>query len=180
MDVLKPLLAAIAGGVVTAILSLLVARAKSRPDIRGWRHLKPSPMHWTGIGLGDGLCLLMVYIRLFVGSSRADAETQMTILTWLIILFGFLTIATAIAMHALQRRSVRWRGTSLSFTRGSVTEQRKFDEVQQVRVNPLGQAVVFFADGSFLRIDPHASGASELLELLEERNARSDNSISPE
>ncbi len=104
----------------------------------------------------------------------------MKILTWLVILFGLLTIVTAIAMHALQRRSVRWRGTSLSFTRGSVTELRKFDEVQQVRVNLLGQAVVFFADGSFLRIDPHASGASELLELLEERNARSDNRISPE
>ena len=180
MDLLKALLAAIAGGVVTSILSLLVARARSRPDMRGWRHLKPSAMHWTGIGLGGGLCLLMVYVRLFVGSSRADAQTQMTILTWLIIFFGLLTIVTAIAMHAIQRRSVRWRGTSLSFTRGSVTEQRNFDEVQQVRVNPLGQAVVSFTDRSFLRIDPHASGASELLELLDERNARSGNRRSPE
>jgi hypothetical protein len=179
VDLVKALLAAIAGGVATSVLSLLVARAKSPPDLRGWRHLKPSAMHWTAIGLGGGLCLLLVYVRLFVGSSRADAETQMTILTWLIIVFGLLTIATAISMHALQRRGVRWRGTRLSFTGSSGDEQRSFDDVQQVRVNLLGQAVLVFADGSFLRIDPYASGASELLDLLEDRNAQSGNRISP-
>jgi hypothetical protein len=180
VDLVQALLAAIVGGVATSVLSLLVARAKSPPDIRGWRHLKPSAMHWTGIGLGGGLCLLMAYVRLFVGSSRADAETQMTILTWLIIVFGLLTIATAIAMHALQRRGVRWRETSLSFTGSSGTEQRSFDDVKQVRVNLLGQVVLVFADGSFLRIDPNASGASELLDLLEERNGRSRYRISAE
>jgi hypothetical protein len=180
VDLVQALLAAIVGGVATSVLSLLVARAKSPPDIRGWRHLKPSAMHWTGIGLGGGLCLLMAYVRLFVGSSRADAETQMTILTWLIIVFGLLTIATAIAMHALQRRGVRWRETSLSFTGSSGTEQRSFDDVKQVRVNLLGQVVLVFTDGSFLRIDPNASGASELLDLLEERNGRSRYRISAE
>ncbi len=179
MDLVKALLAAIAGGVATSVLSLLVARAKSPPDLRGWRHLKPSAMHWTAIGLGGGLCLLLVYVRLFVGSSRADAETQMTILTWLIIVFGLLTIATAISMHAIRRRGVRWRGTRLSFTGSSGNEQRSFDDVQQVCVNLLGQAVLVFADGSFLRIDPNASGASELLDLLEDRNAQSGKRISP-
>ena len=179
VDLVKALLAAIAGGVATSILSLLVARAKSPSDMRGWRHLKPSAMHWTGIGLGGGLCLLMAYVRLFIGSSRADAEKQMTILTWLIIVFGLLTIATAIAMHSIKRRGVRWRGTSLLFTGSSGTEQRNFDEVQQVRVNLIGQAVLVFADGSFLRIDPNASGASELLDLLEDRNAQSGKRISP-
>lgn len=179
MDLVKALLAAIAGGVATSVLSLLVARAKSPPDLRGWRHLKPSAMHWTAIGLGGGLCLLLVYVRLFVGSSRADAETQMTILTWLIIVFGLLTIATAISMHAIRRRGVRWRGTRLSFTGSSGNEQRSFEDVQQVCVNLLGQAVLVFADGSFLRIDPNASGASELLDLLEDRNAQSGKRISP-
>jgi small-conductance mechanosensitive channel len=176
VDLVKTLLAGIAGGVVTIIISLLVARAKSQPDTRGWRRLKPSAMHWTGIGLGSGLCLLMVYVRLFVGSSRADANTQMTILTWLIIVFGLLTIATAIAIHAIWRRDVRWRGRSVSYTRRSRTESRNFDEVEQVRINLLGQAVLVFADGSLLRIDPHASGASELLERLEERHANSSKS----
>ncbi|MCX7328441.1 MAG: hypothetical protein NTW00_10070 [Hyphomicrobiales bacterium] len=179
MDLAKALMAAVACGIATLFLSLLVARAKSPPDMGGWRHLKPSAMHWAAIGLGSGLCLLMTYVRLFVGSSRADAESQMMILTWLIIVFGLLTIATAIAMHAMQRRGVRWRGTRLSFTGSSGTEQRSFDDVQQVRFSLLGQAVLVFADGSFLRIDPNAAGASELLDLLEERNGRSRYRNSP-
>ncbi len=169
MDLLTALMALIAGGIATSVLTLVVASAKAPPDVRGWRHLKPGAMHWTGIGLGAGLCLMMVYVRLFVGSSRADAEAQMTILTWLIVVFGLLTIATAIAAQAIQRSAVRWRGTKLAFTGRSGTEQRSFGEVDQVRDNILGQAVLTFADGSILRIDPYATGAGELLDLLAKR-----------
>lgn len=163
----KPFLIFLAGAVVTAVLSLVAARAKAPPDSKGWRHLKPGAMHWTAIGLGGGLSILMAYVRVFVGSSRADGETQMTILTGLAIVFGLLTLATAISVHALLRRAVRWRGTTLAFTGKAGVEKRAFNEIGHVNANAAGQVVLTFMDGTFLRIDPYATGASELLELLE-------------
>ena len=64
---------------------------KAPPDKTGWRSIKPSAMHWTGVLLGTGL-VLMNYVRVFVGSSRADAESRMNILTRLIVAFALGTI----------------------------------------------------------------------------------------
>lgn len=167
MDLVKAVLIMIAAGVSAAILSLVVVRSRAAADRRGWRYLRPGVMHWSAIGLGSGLCLLMVYVRLFVGSSRSDAETQMTILSGLIVAFGLLTLATVIAVHGLWRSDVRWRGQTLAYRGRSGIEVRRFEEVASVRLSPLGQAVLGFADGTSLRIDLQARGTDELLQLLQ-------------
>ena len=167
MDLVEACLALVAAGIATAVLSLMVARSRAPADLRGWRYLRPGAMHWSAIGLGSGLCLLMVYVRLFVGSSRADAQTQMTILTGLILVFGLLTLATVIAVHGLWQRDVRWRGRRLAYRGRSGIEVRRFEEVVSVRLSSLGQAVLAFVDGKSLRIDLQATGTDELLELLQ-------------
>ena len=85
-DWVRPLVSGLVGAVVVFVLSMLATRAPE--DKSGWRRIVPSPMHWTGVGLGTAMVLLMAYVRLFVGSSRADAERQMAILSWLIAAFG--------------------------------------------------------------------------------------------
>ncbi len=71
----RQLLIMVSAGLVVAGLGWLGHRAPERRH--GWRQLEPSAMHWTGLVLGVGLVLLFLYVRLFVGSSRPDAEHQM-------------------------------------------------------------------------------------------------------
>ena len=171
VDWLRPIISGLVAAVVVAVLAALAGRAP--PDKTGWRRIVPSGMHWTGIALGGGLVLLMSYVRLFVGSSRADAESQMTILTWLIVGLAAATIATALSMAAIRRRAVRWRGARLIYRRGGQEHEADPAAVTSIRNNLLGQTVLGFADGSVLRLDPYARGARELLEAAEERLSRS-------
>jgi hypothetical protein len=170
MDLTRAIIIGLVSGAVVLALSLVGRRAPV--DQQGWRHVKPGALHWTGIGLGLALCLLMSWIRLFVGSSRADGETQMTILTGLIIAFASLTIATALAVHALRRRDVRYRGQRLSFQGPDGRETREISRILAVRHTLWGQAVLSFDDGTILRLDPNASGAQDLLDRISEGQGR--------
>jgi hypothetical protein len=67
-------LAVIVALVVVGALSSLSRRASVRRD--GWRTLEPGALQWAGLVLGGGLFLVCLYVRLFVGSSRADAKHQ--------------------------------------------------------------------------------------------------------
>ena len=170
MDVTRPLIAGLVAAVTVAVLVALAGKAP--PDKAGWRRIAPSPMHWTGIVLGTGLVLLMAYVRLFVGSSRADAESQMNILTWMIAAFAMGTIAVALSMAAIRRRAIRWRGGRIVYRRGGVDHEADLAAVTAIRNNAVGQVVLSFADGSALRVDPYARGARELIESVEERMSK--------
>jgi hypothetical protein len=151
---------------------VLAAFAGKAPEDRaGWRRVVPAPMHWIGLALGTGLVLLMVYIRLFVGSRRADAASQMTILTWLVAGFAVGTIILALSVAAIRRRAVRWRGGRVVWRRGGREVEADLASLDAVGRDWLGYAVLHFADGKAVRLDPYARGASELLEAAAERLA---------
>lgn len=82
---------------------------------------------------------------------------RITILSGLTVVFGLLTLATGIALHRLWRCDVRWRGQTLAYRGRSGIEVRRFEEVASVRLNPMGQAVLGFVDGTSLRIDLQAT-----------------------
>lgn len=170
MDWLRPIIIGLVAAAMVTVLAALAVRAS--PDKAGWRRITPSAIHWTGILLGGGFVLLMIYVRLFVGSSRADAESQMTILTWLIALLGAGTIAVLLSMAAIVRQAVRWRGARLLYRRGGEEREADLATVRAIRNNWLGQAELHFASGRVLRLDPNARGARELIEAAEERMAR--------
>jgi hypothetical protein len=170
LDALRTIVAGLAATVVVAVLAALAGKAP--PDKTGWRSIQPSSMHWTGVTLGTGLVLLMAYVRLFVGSSRPDAESQMNILTWLIAAFALGTIAVALSMAAIRRQGLRWRGSRLVFHRGGREHEADLDAVTGLRTNALGQAMLSFGDGTTLRLDPYARGAAQLIEAVEQRLAR--------
>ncbi|MEM8696344.1 MAG: hypothetical protein AAGE05_10025 [Pseudomonadota bacterium] len=170
MDSGRLLVVMVTAAAATAILSLLASRA--RPGPRGWRQLRPSAMHWTGMGLGGALLGLFAYVRLFVGSTRADAATQMTILTGLILAFGLMTMATALSIHQIRRRSVSWRGDVIRFRGPGGPEERRTGDVRHIGRSMLGHIVLTFDDNVRLRIDAYATGAAELIERVAKTGAR--------
>jgi succinate dehydrogenase hydrophobic anchor subunit len=153
----------LAAGVV-AVLGLL--GIQSKPDQQGWRTIKASATHWTAVWLGAPLTGLFAYVWLFVDSSRTDAERQMTILFWLIIAFGLATIIVGVTMVMIARRSVRWRGKTIIFTKDSQAEKRGFEDIAELRSTLWGRVDMQFRDGSTLWLDPHAKGAPELIDAI--------------
>ena len=164
---MRPVLSGLFAGAPVAALSALAVRAP--PDRAGWRRIAPGPMHWIGLGLGAGLVPLMVYVRLFVGSKRADAATQMEILTWLIVAFALGTVVLALSIATIRRRAIRWRGARVAWRRGGRERAADLGTVVAIRGNWLGYRVLAFEDGTALWLDPYARGARELLEAAETR-----------
>lgn len=159
------LVMALAGAVV---LALAAASAQARPDHRGWRAIRPGPMHWTALILSAGLTCLLAYVWLFVGSSRPDAERQMNILFWLIVAFGGGGLIAGWSILAIGRRATRWRGQTIVFAGPDGETTRAFADVEALASSPLGSMRIIFRDGVRLVVDPYAKGASELLDKLAE------------
>jgi hypothetical protein len=155
-------------GLSTAGLSWLGYRAPERRH--GWRRLEPSPMHWFGLVVGCGLVLLFLYVRLFVGSSRADAEHQMNILTGLIVAFAAGVLACGWAVVRLRRLGLEWRGSWLAW-RGHRGERvvQAIGDLRSVGRTPLGFIVFAFESGAIVKVDEHARGTVELLERIGEK-----------
>ncbi len=155
---------------VCLVLSLLMYLGYwARPGRHGWRRIEPSPMHWTGVVLGGALVLVFLYVRLFVGSARADAEEQMTILTGLIVAF---TIGVAICVWSvvsIRRLALEWRGNWLAYSdRDGERIARSLDELTGIRRSPLGWLMLSFADGGIIKLDESARGSHEFLDSVAE------------
>lgn len=130
-----------------------------------WRCLRPSTMHWVGLALSVGLTGLMLYVYLFVGSSRADAASQMTILLGLIMAFG----TSAVVMGVLCFQAVvRWNDDRIEswlgpWPRGVIS----WRELAQAEHDGPGSPIVLEAvNGKRLKIDATLDGAEELLQRI--------------
>ena len=170
---------ALIGCVAAIVVGLLAAWQRTAPpDEKGWRPVRVGAMHLVGLWLGGGLWLLFVYVRLFVGSDRADAATQMMWLNLLIAGFAIMWLGTAYSAIATKAAAVRWRGQRLRYRAGGARQERTFGEVLAVRRSALGWARIVFDDGYVVKVDPHAQGAEQLLDLLE--RSRPDHADEPD
>ena len=154
--------------IVVGVLGLLGYRGA--PKKHGWKRIVPSPMHWTGIFLGGGLVLLFVYVRLFVGSSRADAGSQMNILSGLIVAFTIGVVICAWSIIHVRRLVFEWRGDRI-FYRGPrrTAVSHTFDDISGVRRTAVGWIIVSFVQGDAIKLDEHASGTPEFLVSVADR-----------
>ena len=156
---LIPFIAALA----VALLACVSARAT--PDFAGWRALRPGAMHWTALVIGIGITALFLYILLFVGSARADADRKMAIWFWMTLAFALGTLLTGLQTLAVSRRAARWRGSVLIFRKGGTEFRRRMDEVVQIGPSALGMRITF-SDGDKVDLDPYATGAPELFDRI--------------
>lgn len=163
---LVSLSAALVAMLVVAVL--VVAGRNAATGTHGWRQIRPSAMHWTGLLLCGGLALLMGYIWFFVGSSRPDGAQQMRILFWLTLFFAVGSALMGWAILQVRRAAVEWRGKVIAFrTPEGDRGRRPFEEVVSVRKDLLGRAVIAFVDGQNAKLDLYAQGADQLLEALD-------------
>jgi hypothetical protein len=164
----RQLLVLIVTGLVLSVLWWLGYRA--RPKNHGWRRIEPGPMHWFGLVLGVGLVGLFLYIRLFVGSSRADAASQMQILTWLIVAFSIGSAIVAYDMARTKRLSLEWRGNWIAYSgQKGLRVSRTLDELVGVHGTLLGWVVLSFSDGESVRVSESARGTHEFCDVIVER-----------
>jgi len=161
---------------IIALVSLLLVAALSRLGRRaqvqtdGWQRIAPGPLHWTSLVLGGGLFLLCLYVRLFVGSSRPDAEVQMRTLTWLILGFGAAALLSGWMIRRTRRRQFEWRGESLRWRAGpGETVVRDVRALSSVRASVPGSIRLDFEDGASVTLDEHALGCRELISSLAEQ-----------
>jgi hypothetical protein len=171
IDLLSPFAAGLAGA--TAVGLLVRALFPPPPERQGWHRIKPSGMHWIGVVGGSGLVSLMLYVRLFVGSARADAEFQMQILTLLILVFAVCVAVGAATIRSIIRADVRWRGTALDYP-GQAGGRASKDLAQVVGMQRrwTGEVLIAFADGDVLKLDGYADGVTGLCSRIIEIDER--------
>ena len=157
---------------VTGLLLTLLAFLgyRSPPDRRGWRRIRPSPMHWMVVYLGGGLVLLFLYVRLFVGSARADAEFQMNVLTGLIVVFGSGVVLCGWLVLRLRQMAFEWRGSTFAYnTPGGQRVTRDVAELTELHWTWMDWLVLTFPDGEMVKLDGNARGSLEFVHSVVER-----------
>ena len=140
---------------------------KERFDADGWQIVSISTSHHVTLWLGTALLLFFLYIRLFVGSARADAAHQMMMLNILLVGFGVMLIYVIGVMHHIGASSLRWRNRHISYQHKGREVVRSFNEVHAVHRPWVGPARLVFADGKTLWLDPSANGTDMLLDEVE-------------
>jgi hypothetical protein len=151
---------------VTFILSGLGYLQKRETRVReGWRYLTPSAMEWFCLIIGFGLTALFLYVYYFVGSARADAETQMLVLRLLIGAFG---VGTAAIFFGSFASELRWN-------EDRIEQRRLFLGPKTVRladivaggVESFTQYVwIAGADGTVIRFSPYQNGSEALARAI--------------
>lgn len=162
------LLAPFAAGLVFAGAGAAAARILADPPPgRDWTRIRPGGLHWSAVILGSGLVGLMLYVRLFVGSDRADAEAQMQILVLLLLAFALCTALCLRQMRAIVRADIRWRGRRLEHAGVDGNRiARDLGDVVGMRRRWTGEIEIAFTDGHVMRLDSQAAGVPQLCERI--------------
>lgn len=161
---LEEFLILVAVGFATLALQNSLLRSARRRHAKvhdGWRYLTPGAVVWIALPLNLGFTGVLTYCYLFVGSARADAESQMLILFLLCVVFNLITIHIAYTV-AVER--VRWNETHVE-RRTLLWETRSicWHELARFGREPRGYLWIASFDGSRIRFSPYANGVGELI-----------------
>jgi hypothetical protein len=148
---------------VLFVLCLRWSRSKKvQMDGQGWSSITLGPMGYGSATGTAAFSLILFYVWLFVGSSRADPDKEM--LYCLLTALASLTISLSILLSARWRR-VQWRDGILRVTPilGDAAVYR-FDELQSVAVRDRARDfVLHFGERRKLKISIAMTGLRELL-----------------
>jgi len=152
--------------VTTLALTALALLQKRDPRLReGWRYLSPSAMEWLALVMSFALTVLFLWVYYFVGSARADAESQMFALKLLIAGFGAGTGAVFFTSFASE---VRWNDDCIEQRRPfGATRTIKLSDIVAGGLNPWTHAIwIAASDGTVIRFSSYANGAEALARTI--------------
>lgn len=133
----------------------------------GWHHLTPSPMEWFALIGCFALTGLLLYVFFFVGSARADAASQMTVLKWLIAAFA---LGTALVFHGSFASSVRWNDEQIeqhSLFRPAVVI--RWSDLEGVEMTWAQAVRLVSRSGAAITFSPYQNGTASLGQAVEAR-----------
>ena len=135
----------------------------------GWKALRPGWLINGTLVASFGMCGFFGYLRFFVGSTRADADTQMTYLLILVLFFGFSSVYLIVFCHF---RTVKWNNDTIQI--GQFFNSPKmvpFEDVVTITKNEfLGLYRLILKDGNSIRISIGMYGTHQLLAELTNDN----------
>jgi hypothetical protein len=137
------------------------ARCRRAQVHDGWRYLGPGAVVWMALPLSLGLTGVLTYCYLFVGSARADAESQMRMLFLLCVVFNLITIHF---VYTIAVERVRWNETHIERrTLFFETRSMCWHELAQFGKEPRGYLWIASYDGPKIRFSPYSHGVGELI-----------------
>ncbi len=149
---------------LVGLLFVLLAFLTKQELTSGWKHVKPGFGYWTVAILSFSLSLFIGVIWAFVGSSRSDAASQLSIAWWLSFLFGIAMAWSAFRCWRIKCMRLRWRGEDISFNQFRTEKRLTMRDLDSHKNRLFGSVVLTFKNGITLPIDLSASGGSELFE----------------
>lgn len=152
-----------AASVAVAVYFLLATPPQPRQEPVG-KSVGLAPAWRIGIAFGAGFAALLVYIFNFIGSSRPDAATQMTILWGLMATFSLGNTLLVWGAMTLVKPNIRWHGDSLSFTLRDGSRVTR-DLVEIVGFRGSNEQIINFQfrDGLTLGISRYANNLGAML-----------------
>ena len=164
---MSALVSGLVAGAATAVL-VAAARRSQKPARRsagGWKTLRAGWLLDGTIVAGAGAAALTGYVLLFVGSSRPDADVQMT---YVLLLFIGFAVATVYSAWLGYGRTIMWKGNQLRVRTvlGHGVVRRISDVRSVTRSERLGEYRLTFEDGSTLRLSADMHGSKELVARL--------------
>jgi len=156
--------------VAIAIMALLLwgwvlSMGPFQANQEGWNILRPSPSLYMVLAGAAAFSLLLIYVRLFVGSARPDADEQM--LFCLLTAAGFIFLACILA-YQMFWKSVQWKGRALRTIPilGS-PGQFNLDDLEWVGCRTkAGMFDLHFRTGNVVKVSVMMKGTRELLDSL--------------
>lgn len=161
----------IVSGAISAVAVVYLTRKslRSPPDREGWHRIQPSAMHWAALVGSTALASLVLYVRVFVGSARADADSQMMAANGLIVGFFLSGAFVFRQIQITQKLNVFWRRSTLCFTSSDGCERLlPMTEIIGIRESWSGWLALRCKDETIIWLDQYARGARELCSRIVE------------
>lgn len=132
----------------------------------GWHRVRPSGGQYGMIGACAGFTLLLFYVYFFVGSARADAESQMKILSVLASAFLAMTLW---AIWSTFHESVEWQGGAIRVRSIFGGERRaSIDSLETIGFASVQSVFLLrFRGGQVVKLSPYMHGTRQLLQHID-------------
>jgi hypothetical protein len=153
---------------VAVTLILLTTSYLQKPHARvreGWHYLTPSAMEWVGLLCAAAMTLVCLFVYHFVGSARADADSQMFILKILTVVFA---AGTGVIFYSSFASELRWNESAIEQHRPFLAKKAiYFSDIVDAGMIRWAECLwVAGSDGTVIYFSSYANGVEALAQTI--------------